>query len=175
MTPLVYIEYIHPIKDYFSTVKVSELLFDWAAPLAITLLLYKFTLSSIKPETVETINGYSINLLAILVGFSIASLTILTANNSKNIEDLKEHVCQRMIRGRPVTLYRLIVLNFIFLIIMEFAALLYSFGFLFIIQIDPIKAYSKEIFIVSIFLISHVFFLNIRNVTNFYFVISREL
>lgn len=174
MPPLLYTEFIHPVRDYFATIRLSEFLFDWVAPLIITILLYVLALDNIQPETVYAINGYSINLLAILVGFSITSLTILTANSSKNIEDLKAHRTGRRIRGQPVTLYRLIVLNFIFLLIMEFLALLYSFGFLFLIQINQLKASFNEIFIVSIFFISHVVFLNIRNITNFYFIVTRE-
>lgn len=95
MKPILYFEYIHPIKDYVKTLQFNEFVFDWVMPLIITGLLYKFTLNNIAPETITVINGYSINLLAILVGFSITSLTILTANSSKNIEELKEHYSER--------------------------------------------------------------------------------
>jgi hypothetical protein len=169
-----YFEYIHPIRDYFLTLRANEGLFDWGAPFLISLGIYLYPLNLMDFDTIKTINGYAINLLAILVGFSITSLTILTANTSKNIEDLRDNYTKRSLRGKPVSLYQLIILNFIFLLVMEFVSLLYSFGFLLLIKVGNLMDSYKEAFLLSIYLITHVVFLNIRNVTNFYFIVSRD-
>jgi hypothetical protein len=173
MKRLLYFEYIHPINDYFRTIKLNEIIFEWVLPFAITAPIYKYILPDLEGAHIGTVCGYIINFLAILIGFSVTCLTILSSASSESIDKLKKKESHRSLHNKKISLYHLIVINFIFLLVMEFFNLFFNLGFfLFSSKISNI-GFLPEFFSVSIFITCHVIFLNIRNVTNFYFVFSR--
>ena len=174
MKKLFYTEFLLPIKDYFSTLKLNEFIFEWFVPGLLSVLIYLYIIDTLKPETIKQINGYVINCLAILIGFSVTCLTILSTNSSKNVEDLKDVYSERYIDGHKVSLHQLIIINFIFLLVIEFFNLIYNLSFVIFVNTSFATKYMAEFYSFSIFITAHVIFLNVRNVTNFYLVFTRQ-
>jgi len=173
MGKYIYLEFLIPIKDYLTTLKIREAIFDWLIPLIITLLAYIFILrGSQYTESLKQLNGYIISLLGILIGFSITSVTLLVTSSSKNIEELQETVAsQRKIAGQKINLYQLILINFTFVLMVEVFTLAINLIYA-LIDAASSKATNFWVFfcVANIFLLSNIILLSIRNTTNIYFV-----
>ncbi|WP_305462005.1 hypothetical protein [Photobacterium leiognathi] len=171
--PKIYYEYIFPIKDYFSITKRNELFFEWGLSLFFAVILYFFVYSNIEITELKNAASLIVNCLAILVGFSITCLTILASASEENILDLKKTMTERVLDNREISLYRLLVVNFIFLLILELLSLLCNFIFISISSLDIFKEFAALIYGAITIFTFVIFLLNIRNITNFYFILSR--
>jgi len=174
MNKLFYFEFLLPIADYFKTLKFNEFIYEILVPFAVAVVVY-FKL--LCPPFISGISEYFssiLTLLAILIGFSIASLTIFASNSSSNIEDLKEAMSERKIKGEKISLFRLIIITFIFALIMEFVGLIFNLSYGLLFKTGHFKNFIEEYYAINIFLLLHIFLLNIRNITNFYFIFYRK-
>ncbi|HMN16343.1 MAG TPA: hypothetical protein PKD03_01895 [Ignavibacteriaceae bacterium] len=176
-----YKEFLQPIFDYFTIIRRDEFLFEWITPIVLSFILILWGFKSISIEIVKEFNGYIINFLAILIGFSITCITILVGSESDSIKTLKEKHCQRSIEKREITLYQLILISFSYAIIIEIVTLAYVL--IFILVCDPTISVDGNITsnntyryltIGTVFLLFHIILLNLRNITNFYFVFWRN-
>lgn len=170
---IVYIEFLYPIVHYFKTIRKNEAVFDLVIPIfagiaaIIVGILYNCV---ITPDNANDLFKTIITLLSILVGFTISSITILTATSEKlNIDT------ERKIGKNSINLYQLTNVIFIFtlfseiitLVINLIAVLLISYEITFVID------HINKIVILDVILISHILLLNIRNITNFYFILHK--
>ncbi|PLC59164.1 hypothetical protein CZ809_00588 [Photobacterium piscicola] len=171
--PKMYCEYVHPIKDYFIISQRNELTFEWGISFFLSFVLYFFVYENIKVSELKDIASLIVNCLAILIGFSITCLTILASASEKNITDLKISMTERVLDNKKISLYRLLVINFIFLLLLELFNLLFNFIFISVSSLDSFKDYAAIFYgFITVFTFS-IFLLNIRNITNFYFILSR--
>lgn len=172
-----YLEFLLPIKHYFSTLKEDEAIFDLVIPLifgVIGLALGLFLNISIdKNDSIEFFKVL-IMLLSILVGFSITSLTII-ASTSKLTDTLMSVQTGREIGYTKINLYQLMNITFIFALFSEIFTLILNLCAVLLISFDIIIIHRcvNLIMLIDIMLISHIFLINIRNITNFYFVFHK--
>lgn len=73
-----YLEFFILISDYLKTVTKRIFLFEWLMPFLFSLLIFYFLYTGKSLSVAESFKDNSINLLGILVGFSITIITILT-------------------------------------------------------------------------------------------------
>lgn len=166
---MMYTEFKYLIKDYFSTLRFKEFVFEWIFPFilgSIALVILYLNDGNSQPD----FDSAFITLLGILIGFSIAMLTVITTSSNKNIDRIKKEETKYIIDNVKVTLFRLFVINIGYSIIMEIFLLIFN---IFI----PIILCSHNIytFSFSVFLIIHILFVNVRTVTNFYFIETATL
>ncbi|MFN5516056.1 MAG: hypothetical protein ACK5CA_15285 [Cyanobacteriota bacterium] len=172
MNKYIYLEFLTPIKDYITTLKKREFVFEWFVPFIMALLIYVFFLEkgSYK-ESIKQLNGYIITFLGILIGFSMTSVTLLVTSNSKNIERLQGTQTERRVETQLINLYQLVLINFVFVLMMEIFTLLINLIFS---LVDTVSNKPKEIWMyfytVNVFLLLNIVLLSIRNTTNIYFV-----
>ena len=167
-----YISFIHPLFDYFKTLKRQEFVYEWIIPIVIGIIFYLCLLGSIHSDIIKEFNGYIINFIAILIGFSITCVVILVGSESQNIKDLKEKDSERKLNNKPVRLYQLILICYIYSIIIEIFTLVYVL--MVILLVDPFinnqPSMTYKYFTIGTFiLLLHIILLTIRNITNFYF------
>lgn len=165
-----YLEFLIPLKDYFCSLSFKEFLFEWVIPLIVSIILFYTILPKINLTIILNFNGYLINALAILIGFSITTITILSTSSNKNIDHLKEKKSARIIDGRKISLYQLVFINFSFVLFIEFFAIIYNLLFYLIFSASCLTDYSHILFSINIFIVSHIVLLNIRNIANFYLI-----
>jgi hypothetical protein len=165
-----YLEFLYPITDYFRTLKRNEAYFELAMPLICAILVNLFILTNINLEKLGSFIGYIINFLAILVGFSITAVTILSSESGQRFEILRKMETDRKIGNKPIHGYQLILITFIYVILVEFFTLAYNLIYYLSWMNGIFISYYKIIISINIFLMFHVIALNIRNITNFYFI-----
>jgi hypothetical protein len=168
LNEILYQEFAIPLKDYINTLKLKELTFDWIIPLIFAIAFY---CSGKEFANISQFIGNIINLLAILIGFSITSATILLSSNNENIRLIKNNLIDRKIDNKKISLFQLIYITFISAILIEIFVLLFNLSIYFCFEIIDISLIHKRILIsIDIVFLLSIFLLNIRNITNFYFV-----
>jgi len=174
---LFYTEFLIPINHYFLTLNKKEATFDLIIPILLGIigLLFGliFHISIDQNKSIEFIK-ILITLLSILVGFSITSLTII-ASTTKLTDTLMSVTTERKVGNTILNLYQLMNITFIFSIFSEIFTLFLNLCTLLFISIDInfIINHINSIILINIILITHIFLIIIRNVTNFYFVFHK--
>ena len=174
---LLYTEFLVPIKHYFFTLTGKEGIFDLMIPttLGVTsfILGSRYDISISQTNSIEFIKTL-ITLLSILIGFSITSLTII-ASTTKLTGSLMGVITERKVGNKKINLYQLMNITFIMAIFSEILTLILNLSAVLFISADIqyIIHNINLIIVINIILISHIFLVNIRNVTNFYFVFHK--
>ena len=102
-------EFIFVILDYFSTLTKRIALYEWGGPLVIGIA--SGVLSYIhNTDLLYEIIQNAIPVIATLLGFTLAALTLFLTGNSK-IEEAKSFMTEKKISGVKISLYKLIVIS----------------------------------------------------------------
>jgi hypothetical protein len=163
-----YLEFVILIWDYLKTLNVRKVLYEILIPLIpiiITIFFFSEKLNIFK-EIVNT----SIDIIGILLGFSIATITIFITGNGKNIDEMKSTKTNIIIGEESISLYRLILINFGYSIVIEILfILLYIVTPLFCNISSMIVIYS-----IMVYMIIHVLLVTLRNMTDFYLIMFKK-
>ena len=161
-----YLDFLYVIVDYFSILTKPEKWFEWGIPFflgGITLVISLCVSSQIQYDLII------VDFLKEAMGFTLASLTIILSNSSVE-EATKKYYTEREIRGKKANFYRLLVVSFSYLIIMEtILCLLYYIGSLFRgLCLGEAVFVPNTIFIVFAF---NILLATIRTTAMLYFII----
>lgn len=166
-----YLEFVFVILDYFSTLTKRIAFYEWGIPLilGITSGLFSFWNS---PNLLYNVIKEAIPIIATLLGFTLAALTLFLTGNSK-IEEAKRFLTEKRIAGKKISLYKLIVVSYSYLILIETILCIgYYIGTLFpYVNNMYICTVLNTIFIIFML---NVLFSTIRSITDLYFVITRH-
>ena len=165
-------ELTYPPRDYVKTLNLGEAFVDILAPIVLILILA----ACFRGNTITglpSLNAVIINLLAIVVGFSITSITILSASSSKVVVDLQEKLSDRSLEGVKISLFRFLHLGLAYGLFIEIVSLAFNLCISFGITIGYESKLGAWTCVLNAFLICHVIMLNLRNVTHLYFVFWR--
>ena len=125
-----YLDFVWPIKDYICTLNAGEFIFDWIIPLVISASIFFLCGIDLCSTQISTYNGYVINALAILIGFSITSITILATSDNEKTKELKEYQTNRSLGNKSISLYQLIFITFSSLMLLPINRLIDLINFL---------------------------------------------
>lgn len=172
MKPILYVEFLHPIFHYSKTLKRNEAIFDLVIPFLMGAVAAYFIYGnncSILPTSADSLFKTIITLLAILIGFTISSITILTSTGDK----LENKMTERKIGNSDINLYQLTNVIFTFTLFSEIITLVFNLIAVIMISynVSHVINHLNEFIIIDIFLLSHVLLLNVRNMSNFYFIL----
>lgn len=169
-----YIEFLFLINDYLKTITKRVFAFEWLLPLILSILIFFLLFTGKSTAVTETFKNNSINLLGILVGFSITIITILTTGQSKNLEEIKRIKTKIKINGKLISVYRLLLINFTYSVVIEVFLIIIFLIYPLLKHNIPINRLTKYIiFSILVFLIIHILLLTIRNLTDFYLIITK--
>lgn len=170
------IEFLLLIIDYFRILKRRDILLDWLAPSVLAIGFFIFNSDNSKISgTVVLLANNSIGLLGILVGFSIAVITLLITANTKNIEDIKSLVVGWINQYKSVSLFDLMIITYTYSVIMEIFLIIFNLFLLSTGFIEGKYTFNANLIAsIDILFILHMLFVTIRNVTNFYFVLIKK-
>lgn len=129
-------------------------------------VLEKYQCTILATDAVELLKTV-ITLLSILVGFTISSIAILATTSEKLNQET-----ERVIGNKKINLYQLSNIIFIFALFSEVLTLILNLSAVVLISYDvkSIIDHLNILVAINIVLISHILFINIRNITNFYFI-----
>jgi hypothetical protein len=171
-----YLEFLIPVKDYMTTLKFREFCFEWCLPCLTAIFTYLFVFRTGTYSNSEDSIRFAeslLNVLGILFGFSIASLTLLTTVSNDGIERIKNSLSKnRKIHGKTISVYQLTIITFTFLLILEIFGILVNFIYILIALFHPdFWALGWEIFYaLDVGLAAQIIAINLRNTSNIYLV-----
>jgi hypothetical protein len=163
-----YKSYLVLINDYLLTLK-NNVIFDFIVPFILTIILSIL----LSHNLLHFDSNFIINtttVLGILAGFNVTAITILTSTNNKTVEKLKSQKTGIVFDGIDISFFRKIYILISYsILICLMTIILNTFGYLVMWS-----HFFKDWFIVilksfDLFLILHIMFVNIRNITSLYF------
>ncbi len=168
-----YKSYLVLINDYLFTLK-KNVYFDIFSPFILSIILGFFLTNNL----LNFDKNFVVNLttvLGILAGFNVTAITILTSTNNETVEKLKEKKTGIMVDGLEVSFFRkLYILISYSILICLITIILNTIGYLIKWEYFISKNKISILKIIDIFLILHIFFVNIRNITSLYFLYFNE-
>lgn len=169
-----YLEFLILTFDYFKTLSWKTIVYEWILPLL-------FSLICLLCYCQEDFSGYakfkesSINILGVLLGFSIAIITILVTGSGKNLNEIKKKKTSIQIGGDEISLYDLILVNFSYSVIMEILLILSCLTLPILNKIIYFSTNTKLIlYSIMVFIVLHILLLTLRNITDFYLIITKK-
>jgi hypothetical protein len=167
-----YLEFLLLIADYFRTLKWRCLIFEWVLPLLIGVVAYLLVAEPAAKDLAKKFDDTAVTLLGVLIGFSITVITIMHTSSNKNIEEIKGVETEYKIGTQPLYLFHLILINLTYSVILEVLCLICNLCLLLVW--DKIDAHiSKILLSINLFFILHILLLNLRNITDFYFILFK--
>lgn len=170
------IEFLLLIADYFRILTWRDIKADWVLPSALGATFFALNIGNCDiNETIKSLADNAISLLGILVGFSIAVITLLITANTRNIEEIKKKDACKINDSRVVSLFEVMVITYSYAVIISVFLIIFN---LFL----PSFGYNKGAYLlkanviasIDVLLILHILFVTIRNVSNFYFILIKK-
>ena len=164
-----------PIKDYFISRKKVFIKFLVPMLIALTALLLAMFFNIGNSEKIlltfsEFINT-QINIVAILISFSVAIITILVSADNKNLQCLKETESNKKqykpVNGKQLSLFQILLSNIAYNVIVEIIYLVGLIAISLMQNLLPIVS-LKFITAICIFIILHVLFVLLESVAQMY-------
>lgn len=164
-----------PIKDYFTSRRRVFLKFLIPISVALIALLLAIFFNIGNTEMIMSIfSGFidtQINIVAILISFSVAIITILVSADNKNIQCLKETESNRKqyksINGKQLSLFQILLSNIAYNAIIEIIYMVILIAISLIQPIFPIAS-LKYITAICLFIILHILLVLLESVAQMY-------
>ncbi len=144
--------------------------------LTLSLLLYFgitiFSCYCDYSRSAASMHSNIVTVLGILLGFSISSLTILLTIDNKNIRKAKEKSLGKTLYGKSVSLYDGVLVGMAYAVISQ--CILLIFNLVYPIFVNIISLCGFKLFALNIAILLHVILCLMREILNFYFVITKK-
>lgn len=168
-----YIEFLLLARDYYRTINRRVFFYEWGVPFIVAFICLFGCIDNFG--IFSTFKDSSINVLGVLLGFSIAVITILTTGGSKNIDEIKKTITDIIVNGNKLSLYDLVLINFTYSVVLE---ILLIFSCLTIPLLNKVFLFGSNLklilYSIMVFVVLHILLLTLRNITDFYFIISKK-
>lgn len=151
-------------------------MFEWFVPfIVMVLIIFLNICNSFNVEIFIKFKESSLNILGVLLGISIAIITILVTGGGKNLEQIRNVKTPVKINNKQISLYELLLINFSYTIVVEIFVILSSLVLplftKFILFPDTIKILLYGFLV---FLTIQILLITIRNITDFYLIVSKK-
>ena len=167
---MMYIEFLLVIADYFSTLDKKSFIYEWGIAILIGFISVWGNFTG-KIDLYTFINDAH-SFITTLLGFTLAALALFLTNNA-TIDNLKKIITQKAIRGKRISLYKLLLINFSYSIIIESVLCIgfYIGEILSFIGYSYVSVIINSIYIICLF---NILLLTIRCITNLYLILSKK-
>lgn len=167
-----YLEFLYIVFDYLFTLNKRERRFEWGIPIVLGIISAALAIQSdgnIQYNFIKEI----ISFLCTSLGFTLAAIALILSSNHLETRT-REYPTKRTVRNKPISLYRLIVISFSYIIIMEsILCLFYYIGYLFQnVALGCWAVIPNTLFIIGVF---NTLFATIRMIASLFFVISAQI
>lgn len=170
-----YGEFLITIFDYFRTLRKKNFVFEILIPALLGFIIFLLVYNTNGKSSIRNYSDNAVSILGILVGFSITIIALLTTSGSKNVEEIKNIKTDKILHGIPISLYQSLLINFTYSVIVEILLILVHLTYPFILGHFDVGDLMKSIFFsIAFATLVHILLLNIRNLTNFYFVLLKK-
>ena len=144
-------------------------MFEWGLTFLFSFIAYFYlSIGGIQYQNnVNKLNSEILGTLSVLLGFSMASVTLLVTSSSTSINALKGKDSDRRIVQKTVKMYQLILITFTFLMLVELLGMFLNISYSFFLDTLG-DSFWKEFTCLNLLIMAHVIFLNVRNLVNIY-------
>ncbi len=165
-----YCEFIFILIDYFSSINKRISIYEWGMPIVLSVIIGWSAIHYDNIDLPYEVIKELIIFLTTLLGFTLAALTLFLTGR---VEKTKTYVTNKMIRGKKISLYRLTIISYSYIIIVEaFLCLGFYASNALGIAVNPhIALFVNCCFIVLTF---NVLLATIRTITDLYLIITKE-
>jgi hypothetical protein len=164
-----YKSYLILVNDYLLTLK-RNIIFDIAIP-AVTSIFLGFLLAK---NLLHFDNNFIINtttVLGILAGFNVTAITILTSTSNETVEKLKEKKTGIDFDGIEISIFRKIYILISYsILVCLITIIINTIGYLVPWSIFFTQKTTVILKSIDIYIVLHIMFVNIRNITSLYFL-----
>lgn len=174
---LFYREFFLVVFEYFQTLNLKLFIFEILLPFLFSTLIIIY--NRCEPAFnigAENFISVIVNIIGVLLGFSIALLTILATADSGRTNELRTHKTKQEIWGKQISLFELLLLGFTYTIFLEIVVVLVSISYPFIFNNFKFPRifldFGFGIYMTTVF---HIFFILIRNIIEIYNVFTKPL
>lgn len=172
---MINIEFILLLRDYFKTLNKRNFILEWFIPFFVGLGVFLINRKNIKiDDQLKNLSTNITSLLGVLIGFSIAVITLLVTTNSKNIEEIKTKLTSYFVGNKNLTLFDLLLINYTYSVVVEVFLTIFNLIIPSMIEFDKSSCMLNIINSLNIFLVSHILLLTVRNTTSFYFILLKK-
>lgn len=166
--------YLVLIKDYYLSLK-ENIYFDIVLPVLIAGTIGFFLWRGDFVFTEDIVNNI-VQTLGVLAGFSLTAVSMLTTTDSKTTTKLKQKLTGNIIRDEDISAFRQFYILVSYSILISLIVIVLNS---IAIMIDWNRFVGKSLIVntlkaIDIFLILHIFLVNIRNITYLYFIYYDE-
>lgn len=160
-------------NDYILTVRKNAI-FDIVIPLLLAIIcgyLISKNLLNIDKSFLSNI----LSVLGIIAGFSVTAVALLSTTDSANVNRLKEKKTGITVDGLEISVFRRFYILISYSVLISFIAILINIiGYL--VPWSKLITFNWIIVLkaLNLWMIFHIFFINIRNITSLYFVYFQE-
>ncbi len=156
--------------DFFATRKWGYLISLMIA-IVVGVIFYKY--SQIAKEGFDTLVSGFVNVIGILLGFSISVLTVFITSNNNNIELSKDHDINRNLWKRQYTLYDRIIIDVCYIIL--FLGVLLMSSFIVPNLLCNCCRHPKLLFIsIAISVLMHIIYMILSIASDLYLIVSKK-
>lgn len=164
-----------PLTDYFRSRRrvFSKFLvpFIVAGIALLTALIFNIGDAEMVFSTFRSFIDTQINIVAILISFSVAIITIIVSADNENIKKLKETAASKMqyktVKGKTLSLFQILLSNIAYNIIIEIVYLICLIAVSLMQTIFTIES-LKYVTALCIFAIVHILFVLLESVAQMY-------
>lgn len=166
-----FFEYLILFFEY-AYIKSRFFIYNVTACLLTYLSITKLDLNIDYSKYAEHMHSNLVTVIGILLGFSISTLTILLTVDNNKVSEAKAEFIGRKILGRKITLYDSILTGIAYVVVIQCCLLLLNF--IYPIFIDIESKCGLTMFALSIAILLHVILTLMREILNFYFIITKK-
>ena len=168
---MLFMEWLFPVFDYYSSLRKSEWRFEILLPLLVAI---GSSVVYVKISKVSTALDALAELLpsavSILIGFTVMLITLLLTTSSEQIGKLKTEITENRVRGKKITLYQKLHIQLTESLFSEVFLLLAVFAYLFYSGITSALIIEIVFLIAEVYLTAHILLGIIRSITHLYCV-----
>jgi len=162
-----YREFFFLVGAYLKTTEKKEFAFDLLIPLIAAISVY-----CINPVTIEKGSNFlstALTFTSIILGFTIASITIILTSNSDNMQKAQDTPSGKKFFSE-LNLYQILLIPFFYIAFIGFVELIFgALSFVFKLADNSI------VYSLNLFLIVHILLVAIRNLTNLFFIVFKRM
>jgi|GEM_PF-912240 hypothetical protein len=147
-------------------------------PLILGVCVYKFSDYCLYMKNATNYHSNIINILGILIGFTISVLAIILSAENENIKTAKATYVKnssdeyKKIYSRNISLYEDVTISLVYIII--FQGILLIANFIYPIFIDITSIQGKLCFSINISIMTYIILLLVRKTLDLYFILTRK-
>ena len=165
-------EYLLLVIEFFRIKGLKAFLWSCLIPVSTGLLIYYKSQDSNYFVNASSFHSNMITVLGILIGFTISTLTMLLTVNNKNIDKAKAELIGKIIFSKDISLFDSVVTGLAYIILIQGFLLIANFIYPVFVSVTTLQ--GKIFFSVNISLLIHIIIVLMRNVLDFYFILTKK-